>query len=179
MFKLEKVKNDDNYSLNRIKNIYESSFPENERRDFEDVIKLLTNQQFTLFSIKFEIETVGMLSVWEFSEFSYIEHFAIDEDFRSEGIGTYILKQFISKQEKQIILEVDLPNDNLSLKRIRFYESFGFNICREEYIQPPYSKFKEAVPMLIMSKPEIISFEEFESIKAALYHIVYNVSEKH
>ena len=63
MFKLEKVKNDDNYSLNRIKNIYESSFPENERRDFEDVIKLLTNQQFTLFSVKFEIETVGMFSV--------------------------------------------------------------------------------------------------------------------
>ncbi len=177
MFEIVKVNEDDNYSLSRIKYIYESSFPENERRDFVDVIKLITNQQFTLYAVKFEIEIVGMLSIWELSEFYYIEHFAIDENYRSEGIGSFVLKQFISVRDKQIILEVDLPYDNISLKRIRFYENFGFVLCHENYIQPPYSKSKESVPMLIMSKPEITGLVEFERIKAVLYQIIYNVSD--
>lgn len=173
MFDIIKVDLEDKSSLEKIKSIYESSFPENERRDFDEALNLIANQQFTFSSIVFDKETVGLLFTWDLNTFSYIEYFAIGEAYRSSGIGSYILGKFINNQEKQIILEVELPTDIISLKRIKFYEKFGFVLCKEDYIQPPYSDNKDAVPMIIMSRPEIMSLDEFNEIRNELYKNVY------
>ncbi len=176
MIELKKIKKNDKQSLISIREIYENSFPPDERRDFELVTELIDNKLFTLYGIIFENNTIGMLSGWSFIDFTYIEHFAIDSKFRNNGAGSFIFQKFINQTTNKIILEVDLPTDEISLKRIKFYTKFGFSICKETYIQPPYDKNKEAVPMLIMSNVDIESFEDFEYLKNTIYKNVYSVS---
>ncbi len=177
MIILQKLTSTDTLYLKKIKKIYENSFPPNERRAFEKVIDLLADKRFCLSTIMFETEVVGMFSQWDFGSFVYIEHFAISEEYRGNGLGSYILQNFIQEENRQIVLEVELPEDEVSLKRIKFYEQFGFSICREPYTQPPYDKDKEAIPMLIMYKQEINSEIEFKNIEKTLHQEVYKFFE--
>ena len=174
MFELKKIKKNNKIELTSIKEIYENSFPPDERRDFNLVIDLLKNKTFSLNAILFENKAIGLLSYWHFDQFIYIEHFAIHENFRNNGVGSFIINNFVTQNfNKQILLETEIPIDRISLRRIEFYKRFGFIISTENYIQPPYDKTKEAVPMLIMSKPEIESNTDFETIKRILYKNVY------
>ncbi len=169
MITLQKLAPTDKLYLKKVRKIYEQSFPPNERRAFEKVINLLADKRFYLFAVTFENEVVGMLSKWDFSTFVYIEHFAVSEEFRGNGLGSHVLQKVIRDESRQIVLEVELPEDEFSLKRIKFYKQLGFSICSESYIQPPYDKYKEAVPMLIMTCQEINSVAVFQNIKKTLH----------
>jgi hypothetical protein len=77
-------------------------------------------------------------------------------------------------QEKPpIVLEVELPEDASSFKRIKFYKRFDFSIYKEAYIQPPYDKGKQAVPMLIMIANESDTTLTFATIEKTLHQQVY------
>jgi ribosomal protein S18 acetylase RimI-like enzyme len=173
MIILQKLLPTDKLYLKKVKKIYETSFPPNERRYFKKVVALLTDNRFCLFAITFENEVVGMLSKWDFSTFVYIEHFAISLTFRGNGLGSHILQKIMQDENRQIVLEVELPDNIFSLTRIKFYERFGFTICSESYIQPPYDKTKEAIPMFIMTTQKIDSVIVFQNIKKILYKEVY------
>ncbi len=177
MINLQKLVPADKLYLKKIRKIYEQSFPPNERRTFEKVINLLADKRFYLFAVTFEDEVVGMLSKWDLNTFVYVEHFAVSEEFRNNGLGSYVLQKIIQDESRQIVLEVDFPEDELSLKRIRFYKQFGFSIYSESYIQPPYDKDKDAVPMLIMTCQEIDSVVVFQNIKKTLHQEVYDFFE--
>ena len=179
MVNIQKLTTNDILKLTKVKKIYENSFPVNERRDFIKLITLLSDIKFQLLAITFENEVVGMLSKWDFDSFIYIEHFAIASDFRGNGMGSYILQNLLQDEIRQIVLEVELPDDEISLKRIKFYEKFGFHCCQERYIQPPYDKDKESVSMLLMTTQLIDSLQDFQYIKNILYHEVYNFIENH
>ncbi|MFZ4739811.1 MAG: GNAT family N-acetyltransferase [Bacteroidales bacterium] len=173
MIDFQQLTPSDKLILKKIKKIYENSFPPDERRLFKKVVSLLNDTRFSLFAIIFENEVVGMLSSWDFTSFVYIEHFAISEEYRNNGLGSYLLKKLTQKENRQIVLEVELPEDTFSLKRIKFYERFGFSICHELYTQPPYEKNKVSLPMLIMAKHAIVSLHEFQNIKKTLHQEVY------
>ncbi|MFZ4398552.1 MAG: GNAT family N-acetyltransferase [Bacteroidales bacterium] len=177
MINLQKLTSKDKLILSSVKKIYENSFPFNERRDFKNTIALLSDKRFQLSAILFENEIVGMLSKWDFDGFVYIEHFAIAKVFRGNGLGSFVLQEMIKKENRQIVLEVELPENNFSLKRIKFYERFGFHICHELYIQPPYDKEKKSVSMLIMTLQRIQSITEFNSIKSCIHKEVYGYFE--
>jgi len=177
MIQLQKLTADDTLFLKKVKKIYESSFPAVERREYKEVKDLLSDQRFSLFAVTFENETVGMLSKWDFQTFVYIEHFAISSVFRGNGLGTYVLQKLIQEDDRQIVLEVELPEDEISLKRIKFYERNGFIICHESYIQPSYDKDKSSLPMMIMVKHAINTLHDFHAIRKTLYQEVYGFFE--
>ncbi len=160
--------------LNKIKKIYESSFPSDERRDFKLVVKLLSDDRFELKGIFVDKDLVGFITTWDFNDFMYVEHFAVAEELRGNGLGSYVLQNIINNSELRIVLEVDLPSDSISFKRIKFYQNFGFVLSHEEYIQPPYDADKSAVPMFVMSKPEIDNFNDFQYIVSTLHTHVYD-----
>ncbi|MFZ4402016.1 MAG: GNAT family N-acetyltransferase [Bacteroidales bacterium] len=155
MIKLQKLTQTDTAFLKAAKKIYESAFPSNERRVFKEVKNMLADKRFNFSVITFEDSVVGIITLWDFVNFVYIEHFAITEAFRNNGLGTYVMKKILQDEARQIVLEVDLPENELSLKRIQFYKRFGFEMYHETYIQPAYSKDKMAVPMLIMTTQEM------------------------
>ena len=76
----------------------------------------------------------------------------------------------------RICLEVEFPDNEISRRRIGFYERNGFVLNNYPYIQPPISEGRNPVPLKIMTTDKGITEEQFNKIRALLYKYVYNVS---
>ena len=157
--------------VNSAKELYEKSFPKYERRDWEEILQYEQNNKiFNFFTINIEQNFCGIVSVWHFYEFIYIEHFAIKNDYRNNGIGSKILELLKKQYNLPIVLEVEPPENRIAKKRINFYTRNGFSTLNDKYIQPPYSKDLPACEMKIMTTNADISFQK---IKNVLYKEVY------
>ena len=93
---------------------------------------------------------LGLLTTWHFEEFIYIEHFAIDPNLRSQGYGTEALNTFIQEQDKPIILEAEPPTDDITRRRVGFYERCGLTLYDFPYIQPAYTPESNPVELRLM-----------------------------
>jgi ribosomal protein S18 acetylase RimI-like enzyme len=157
--------------------IYEYSFPEDERRDLTEQKKLMQNRKYSFFVAEKGGEVLGILTSWNFNDFEFIEHLAISSEMRGRGYGTELLKLFLARTELSVFLEVEMPETEIAIKRIRFYERIGFRLNKYDYIQPPYGEGKKPVPMFIMSYPKLIGKDEFSDIREKLHIQVYGLSE--
>lgn len=178
---LEKIVDTSSVWFNDVWRIYESSFPADERRDLQGQIDVLRNPQYTLFAFCAGRDVQGLLAVWDFDAFSFIEHFAVREELRSKWIGTSILQSYLSKTSRtgrKIVLETEMPEaSEIAQRRVRFYERLGFVLNRHNYIQPAYSAEKKPVPLFLMSYPTAINEAEFIEIRRMLHTTVYNCKE--
>ena len=80
------------------KELFESAFPEEERPPFSSLED--RDERFHFLVASLDDEPLGILTYWVFEEFAYIEHFAIDKDFRNRGLGkaTYHGKKELALQ---------------------------------------------------------------------------------
>ena len=78
------------------------------------------------------------------------------------------------KKAGKVVLEVELPEDSLKKRRIGFYERHGFTFNEYPYIQPPMGEDRHEIPLRIMSAPEPLSEDEFQSVRTELYESVYH-----
>gem|GEM_PF-810195 len=129
----------------------------------------------------------------ELSVVTYIEHFAIDPSYRNGQLGSRVLNYFLtsyypnlipkSREEYQepkfVVLEVEKPinasSDELSARRIRFYERLGFILLNIDYQQPPYRAGYEFIPMYLMSFGAIPPESTLQMIKSLIYKHVYRL----
>ncbi|MBQ9097731.1 MAG: GNAT family N-acetyltransferase [Clostridia bacterium] len=148
------------------------SFPTDERRSKEEQKKLFENPVYKVYCVK-EKEVKAFIAVWEFECFVYIEHFAVSPEYRNEGLGSKILAALKEMYNKKICLEVEPSEIDMAKRRINFYERNGFYLNEHPYIQPPISKGKKEVPLMIMTSGAPITKQEFEEIKHTLYKEVY------
>jgi GNAT superfamily N-acetyltransferase len=154
--------------------IYEDSFIPDERRDFSDLLSLLKDKsEFSVYSILRDKEIIGFLTDWKFENFIYIEHFAVSSNARGGGIGNFILQNYLDQVSLPVVLEVEKPEDEISKKRIVFYERLGFKYWDLPYIQPAYGKGKKPIPMDLMTYGKIDLNTELKSVKEQLYQHVY------
>lgn len=162
-----------------LKNIYLESFPPEERRDWNELLELTHLSHFNLYSIHHDNKPVGLITIWEWQELAFIEHFAVDKSLQGLGIGSKILNMIKQDLASTIILETELPNNESAIRRLNFYTRWGFHICQEEYYQPAYEKNNNAVKMLMMSYPESLNHSAFITIRTKLYKEVYqrNITE--
>ncbi len=159
-----------------LRKTYEESFPHNERRDFLLLSNLAKEEKrFQISGLYKEEDYVGFISRWDFDSFLYIEHFAIEASLRNHKIGFTALKQFVETQDKPIILEVEMPYNELSERRIGFYKRMGFVLDNHIYFQPPYHKTDGWFEMRLMSYGKIDLEESFGDIRDCLYKNVYSV----
>lgn len=157
--------------------IYSQSFPADERREWTEIPELLCSPHFRLSQVCKNQEIIGLIAVWNFSDFTFIEHFAIRESARGQGIGSVVLKMVLADNQKPIILEAEEPFTDEARRRIVFYERLGFSVCEGIYFQPPYAAGKNKVKMLLMSFPSKTIPLEFDEIKNRLYRDVYKYNE--
>jgi len=170
------MKNDDPL-LDRIKITYESSFPEEERRVFFLVQKLITDEPaFAVYALLQDEEYIGFITTWTFEKFVYIEHFAIEPIARNSGIGAKVMMQFLSKKQN-VVLEVEEPRDDLSRRRVGFYVRLGFILDLHPYFQPPYQEGGDRVEMRLMSKGDINMEQSFIEVCNILYEKVYGIKK--
>lgn len=148
--------------------IMQASFSDDEYRPYDEQLALFEEPEYRIYYMP-----AGFLAVWEFESFIYIEHFAVDPSLRNSGTGSAMLQELVKQYQKPICLEVELPEDELTRRRIGFYERNGFVFNEYPYIQPPISKGKSPVPLRIMTYKSEITREEFQKMKEILYRRVY------
>ena len=159
-----------------VRKTYEDSFPPEERRDYELVLSLIANEpRFSLTALTRDEQYAGFITGWDFGAFIYLEHFAIDESMRNGGIGSKAFKAYLEQLDKPVVLEVEMPTDEMSRRRIGFYERLGLTLDTHTYFQPPYRKGDDSLEMRLMTYGSLDLEKEFNHVKEMIYKHVYNV----
>ncbi len=157
--------------------IMEESFPADEHRPYGEQKELLSDPRYGLYVLT-EPEngkTQAFIALWKFADFAYMEHFAVAAQYRGQGLGSRVLREIKQMLECPICLEVEPPKTDQAERRIAFYRRNGFFLNDCLYIQPPISKGRNPLPLMLMTSEGRITGEQFEKIKTALYQNVYKV----
>ncbi|MDO4199988.1 MAG: GNAT family N-acetyltransferase [Clostridia bacterium] len=166
------------FNFDDVFSLMQKSFPKNEYRTYENQKKLLTNKYYKIIPyFGNENEFLAFAAVWEFESFKFVEHIAVSEKCRGMGIGSKIMRDIIEKSDTDIILEIEPPNDETSIRRLRFYEKLGFKCNEYQYFQLPLNNSDMPTPLKILSYPKTINEEQFKKIKETIYANVYGKSE--
>lgn len=156
--------------------LYNQSFPSEERRDLTAQKQILQDFRYDLECYYDEAKLKGFCAVWIFDDFIFIDHIAISPEFRGQGIGSEIMNKVINNHKKPIILEVEKPETETAQRRITFYERLGFKLNEFDYYQPSLGPGKPSIPLHLMSHPNLIKSKHYEQIKASIYQTVYQTA---
>lgn len=157
--------------------ILETSFPTDEYRPYAEQKTLLGDEKYSIYVLpdKESGELKAFITVWRFEDFSFIEHFAVHPKYRNHGLGARVLQEIKELFGCRLCLEAELPDTDFAKRRIGFYERNGFFTNPYAYVQPPYSKGKSSVPLIVMTTGGTVTNEDFEKIKETIYREVYRV----
>lgn len=152
---------------------YEGAFPLDERRDFADLVRLLSCPDMHLCALLNDDSLVGFILYWQWDEVIFVEHFAIAPNERGKQFGQQALTKLLELPFQYCLLEVERPVDETGYRRIRFYERQGFTLNPFDYIQPPYQPDKAPVPMRFMSIPALPDSTTYEQFSVLIKEQVY------
>lgn len=158
-----------------VENLFIKAFPEDERRDLPDQRRNIdTNPDFSLVLAEDDGNAVGFITLWDLKDFHYCEHFAISPDVRNHGYGGKIMELVLQGLATPLVLEVELPTNEYSRRRINFYTRHGFHLCDTPYIQPPYRPGGTPLPMHLMTTGDNNEINLNRAIKT-LHSCVYGL----
>lgn len=117
---------------------------------------------------------VGLVNYWTLQGFTYIEHLATTPSLRGKGLGMRVLQQLTSKTTAPIVLEVEPPTDEISVRRIGFYKRCGFTLWEhQKYMQPTYADHLPSIPLLLMVYGNLDEQKDFAHIYREIHTKVY------
>lgn len=164
----------DKNDFDRIFEIMEDAFPLSERRTFEKQLLLFDNSFYKPYVYYKNNIIEAFILCWEICKVIFIEHFAVDKKLRGTGIGTKLLKDFLNSSHRPVCLEVELPENEITKRRISFYERLGFKLNDFEYFQPSLQPGQKKIQLKIMSYPEKLSEEDFNLYRKLIHKSAYN-----
>lgn len=178
MIELKRIHTADQAYYPFVEELFISAFPPEERRDTELQREYTDhNPIFNVQVILWEGKPVGFVTYWDFDTYYYIEHFAIDPSQRNGGYGRKVLDYLKEQFGRPVVLEVELPQDELSTRRIQFYQRLGYRLWENEYRQPPYREGDDYLPMHLMVQGSLCPEKDFARIQKDLYQKVYGVKD--
>ena len=168
-------------NMNQFEEIYsimESSFPQYERRTYSKQKALLDLPHYHIFAQYNSSNThiQGFLAIWDTPSLCFIEHFAVNPLDRNKGLGAAMLQELITQQSKRICLEVELPETELAIRRIHFYERNGLYLNSYDYTQPALSAGQQALPLYLMTSGHTLEPSEFTTIQKEIMQYVYHTA---
>lgn len=161
--------------FSKVYELMTEAFPSSEIRNKAGQKNLLTHPSYHLYNVKKKNKVHGLLAVWEFKNFDFIEHFALNASLRGNGLGGRLLKDYLSNAGKTVFLEVEEPKTDIARRRIGFYERSGFCLNDFEYIQPDLQQGQDSLLLKNMTYPKKSSKEEFEHMKQCIFETVYQI----
>lgn len=170
MLKLRQIKAAE---FEEVYRIMSDSFPVNEYREYEKQLAIMKKPEYKIFVPKERTGIKGFISVWEFKNFAYVEHFAVHRSYRGKGLGSEILLSLKSKYNCPIVLEVEVPEDSVTKKRVKFYELNEFVLNEWNYIQPSYQPDVPGPHLQLMSYPKDIDEADYDQFKSLVFTNVY------
>lgn len=156
---IERITSTEHPLYQKAMELYQISFPSHEQRENRSQEQILTQEAYHLDIVCDEGEFIGEVLYWEVAGFLYIEHFCILPSMRNKQYGQKILKAL---QDKPLILEIDPPVDEISIRRKGFYERCGFVENPYRHIHPPYHAGNHGHDLVIMSSPRMLTQSEYD-----------------
>lgn len=150
----------------KIKEIYNSSFPKDERFPFW-VLKQTAKSNNVIFNeISYDDKAIGIEYMIIDNDVAYLMYFAIDNDKRNGGYGSIVLKDLIKKY-KTVILSIEKVYNSKSISNRRkwFYLRNGF------YETHKYTKQNKVYYELLCSN------KHYDLNKNRLINIYKNMTE--
>lgn len=147
---LERIQSVAHSYLEDLLPLYLNSFPWEERRELNALLKMLNEPEMYFSAVTIESQLAGLVIFWKFAAFLYIEHLAVCLNQRGKGIGERVLR-LLQKEGSPILLEVEITFDEESTQRVAFYNKSGFSSLPVDYRQPPYREGESLLPMMLFS----------------------------
>lgn len=163
--------------FDQIFEIMEKSFPLTEYRTYDEQKALWNNNFYKVIGVRKDSKIIAFLAMWDFDNVLFLEHLATTPECRNLGIGASIIHEVLGSTDKLVCLEVEHPDDELTERRVGFYKRNGMFLNEYDYIQPPISKGREAVPLYIMTSGSPIDEEKYKEIKSTIYKNVYGIED--
>ncbi|MDD3336688.1 MAG: GNAT family N-acetyltransferase [Eubacteriales bacterium] len=151
--------------------IYQRSFPYHEQREPFSQAQILRQEAYHFDVICDNGKFVGDILYWSIGAFLYVEHFCIHPAMRNKQYGQRALALL---QKAPLILEIDPPKDEISLRRKAFYERCGFVENPYPHIHPPYHKDNSGHELVIMSCPKTLTECEYNAFNRYLQAVIMN-----
>lgn len=151
--------------------LYNISFPYIERRDEEAQKAIMQKKDYRFQAICDEETFVGVLMYWVTDHYIFAEHFCILPEMRNKKYGHRAL-DLLKQYGKDIILEIELPLDSISIRRKGFYERAGFQLNDFEHYQLVFHEDDPKLPLAIMTWPEKISSKQYQKFSEYLDHVI-------
>ena len=155
--------------------LLQTAFPEDEYRDLAEQRRNTDcNPLFSNNVILQDGNLVGILAYWKLPGFYYIEHLAISPEHRNGGYGRKVLECLQETWDMPVVLEVELPQDEMSRRRIGFYERAGYRLFAKDYLQPAYRPGGKSLSLYLMVNDLGCPVPGEEEVKRGIYANVYN-----
>jgi GNAT superfamily N-acetyltransferase len=162
--------------------LYKDAFPPEERRpwDTPEDVRLFMDGHPRMHMKIMETDNrfVGFLIYWHLTDnVIYGEHLATLPHLRGNGLGAKFIADFErTDPDMELVLEVEPPVDELTLRRIGFYRRLGLVLHTDiRYIQPPYAPGQDSIELKLMSTPGLKGSKLSEHIVPTLRSTIYGV----
>lgn len=157
--------------------LYENAFPLHEKRNHAAKIRALNHVNYQLQAWFDDELFIGMIGMWDFGDYCYIEHLAVNDALRGQGYGKRMLSQFL-RQSPQTVLEIDPLTTEIARKRRDFYQSLGFQVNHYPHFHPTYHENLADHQLIVLSYPRQIDSQEYQRFLTDLCHEVMTDSTK-
>lgn len=145
--------------------LYEGSFPGHERRSRNAQLAALSDERaYSKIIVGEQDEIMALAFYWLHTDFVYVEFLAVNPAMRGQNIGTEAVEGLLEPYPgKLAILEIEPPEDDMTIRRRRFYERLGFVLNPCPYTHPSYYTGENAHPhrLSLMTRGRRITETEF------------------
>lgn len=163
-------------AFEQVYRLMEESFPADEIRTYEGQKALLSDPRYQIYVPEGNIR--AMMAVWHLDGFTFLEHFAVGAESRNGGVGSAMLQALKERMQTDICLEAELPETEITCRRIGFYQRNGFYFHDYPYLQPALSPGRKPVALALMTTGRPRAEAELSDLKALLYRDVYGLKKE-
>jgi GNAT superfamily N-acetyltransferase len=190
------IKKIENFNSNEFKQsieIYKNSFPHNETRSIDDIVKMLKNDvNYRLIATLNNNSVIGisLMCIFRSLNLGLLDYMAITSSFRGQGLGkkifNFTFEKFVSIIPNGIGLLMEIQKENsidkdeiaIRKNRIRFYSKLGVKLLdKVNYLLPAIHSGTKEEEMYLMIKPigkiDYLSKELVIEHIRSIYHTIY------
>ncbi len=148
-------------------------FDENEVRPREQLEQLLKDGLCKIETTTQNEDIESLLVYFELDDYIFIDYLGINPKFHGRGLGSKVMKDFLEKQDKLILLEVEKVDNEIKQRRVNFYERLGLVLNVFDYAMPSFIDPTQSIPMKIMSYPHALNEDAFDYYVEKIMHDIY------
>lgn len=176
-------------AFHRCMELYETSFPPEERKSIPRIKTLLEQQVYRLYAVELVTQCIiigfALIMFCDEPAFLFIDNIVIDNALRGKGLGSDLIRKLAVIQIPQslgIFLEVEKPelavdkeDQSIRTNRMNFYQRLGFIPLKDiNYYFPVHSG--DPLPLFLMFKPVPgVHHLTADTLKQMIKAIYYNI----